>query len=139
MLGLKACVITNQQMCAVLSLQPAVIDQACQEPLIHTYLLSTELRQHDTGGSYPQRTEQLVDHAVDMVQREDMKDHIIFCPCPCVDQPSHLWGTALPMNSAGMALVDKPLGDPDQGGRTDRALCAFLLVAPDVMVAGPSR
>lgn len=126
-------------MCAVLSLQPAVTDQACQEPLIHTYLLSTELWQHDTGGSYPQRTEQLVDHAVDMVQREDMKDHIVFCPCPCVDQPSHLWGTALPMNSAGMALVDKSLGDPDQGRKDRQGSLLLPLVAPEVMVAGPSR
>lgn len=45
-------------------------------------LLSTELRQHDTGGSYPEWTEQLVDHAVDMVQREDVKDHIVFSPRP---------------------------------------------------------
>ena len=76
------CVITNQQICAVLTLQPTVTDWACQEPLIQPYLQSTELRQHDTGGSYPEWTEQLVDHAVDMVQREDVKDHIVFSPRP---------------------------------------------------------
>lgn len=76
------CVITNQKICAVLTLQPTATDWACQEALIQPYLLSTKLRQHDTGGSYPEWTEQLVDHAVDMVQGEDVKDHIVFSPRP---------------------------------------------------------
>lgn len=55
-----------------------------------TYQLGAELREHHTGGSHPEWTEQLVDHAMDVVQRKDMKDHIVFSPRPLVDQPRHL-------------------------------------------------
>lgn len=55
-----------------------------------TYQLGIELREHYTGGSHPEWTEQLVDHTMDMMQGEDMKDHIVFSPCPLVDQPCHL-------------------------------------------------
>lgn len=55
-----------------------------------TYQLSIEVGQHHTGGSHPEWTEQLVDHAVDMVQWEDVEDHIVFSPPPLVDQPGHL-------------------------------------------------
>lgn len=55
-----------------------------------TYQLGTEFRQHHTGGSHPEWTEQLVDHAVDMVQWEDVEDHIVFSPRPLVHQPRHL-------------------------------------------------
>lgn len=60
------------------------------ESLSPTYQVGTELREHHTGGSHPEWTEQLVDHAMDVMQREDMKDHVVFSPRPLVDQPRHL-------------------------------------------------
>lgn len=55
-----------------------------------TCLLGAELRQHHAGGPDPERTQQLVDQAVDVVQREDVEDHVVLSPGPLADQPRHL-------------------------------------------------
>lgn len=55
---------------------------------------------------------------MDMVQREDVKDRIILRPCPGVDQPSHLWGAALPKNREERVQAQHwqttGLGDPEK-------------------------
>lgn len=79
-----------------------------------TYQLGTELREHHTGGSHPEWTEQLVDHAMDMMQGEDMKDHIVFSPRPLVDQPRHLQdnSTASDRREATMQVEERRGGFP---------------------------
>lgn len=46
------------------------------------YLLRLEGRQHDGGGTHPERSEQLVDDAMDVVQGQCVKDDIISGPAP---------------------------------------------------------
>lgn len=38
--------------------------------------------QHDAGGAHPQRTQQLVDDAVDVVQGQSVEDDVVFGPRP---------------------------------------------------------
>ena len=69
---------------------PPVGPAGSAKSLSPTYQLSAELGQHHTGGPYPEWAQQLVDHTVDVVQREDVEDHVVLCPGPLVDQPCHL-------------------------------------------------
>lgn len=46
------------------------------------YLLGMKVWQHDAGGAHPQRTQQLVDDAVDVVQGQGVEDDVIFGPRP---------------------------------------------------------
>lgn len=50
------------------------------------YLLGVKVWQHDAGGAHPQRTQQLVDDAVDVVQRQGVQDDVVFGPRPLQNQ-----------------------------------------------------
>lgn len=52
--------------------------------------LRVEFREHDARGSHPQRAQQLIDHPVDVVQRQHVQDHILLLPFPLLNQPRGL-------------------------------------------------
>lgn len=54
--------------------------------------LRVEFREHDARGSHPQRAQQLIDHPVDVVQRQHVQDHILLLPLPLLNQPRGLRG-----------------------------------------------
>ena len=54
------------------------------------YLVWLELWQHVTSGSYPQRTEENIHYAMDMMERKTVNDVIIFTPLPCFHQSTDL-------------------------------------------------
>lgn len=85
-----------------------------------THLLGAEFRHHHTGGSHPERTEQRIDHTVDVVQWKHMEDHVVFGPCPLVDQPGHLQGTRAKLRAgarlwSAAAYTDLGLRDRSSG------------------------
>lgn len=60
-------------------------------PSLQAYHLRAEFGQHDACCSHPERTEQLIDHPVDMMQRQHVQNNIIFLPLPFFNQPCGLW------------------------------------------------
>lgn len=49
-------------------------------------LLRLELRKHDTGGTHPERAQQLVNDAMHVVERQGVEDDVIFGPRPLWNQ-----------------------------------------------------
>lgn len=54
------------------------------------YLLGVKVWQHDAGGAHPQRAQQLVDDAVDVVQGQGVEDDVVLGPRPLGNQTLNL-------------------------------------------------
>lgn len=54
------------------------------------YLLRVELGQHDAGGPDPQRAQELVHDAMNMVKGQSVENHIVSAPGPFTHQTLNL-------------------------------------------------
>lgn len=78
------------------------IPKAQHPPRAHR--LRAEFREHDARGSHPERAQQLIDHPVDVVQRQHVQDHILLLPLPFLNQPR---GLQMKTNSVALGQEER--------------------------------